>query len=1118
MSIRRSAIRFASIVGAVAMALMPASGALAIENTDASANQAATQAATPFNLATLATVTASGQEVSGRFGPTLAADNKDLPADATNPSVHNAADASRWSADGGSGPWWLAYEFPGKATITSINIGWGNTYATDYSIQTSTDGQNWTDVKTGLKASAKAQWVETKLDQPLVTSHIRMKATAKSQNYSLSVWEMRVMGTITAEQTDPLSRLTPKPLYSQNLSGGTFTFTDDTCVYLKDDSLKAAADVLRESLGESYGLKLPIGDSKCAVSFELDKNLDVSDKVSGTQSISKDESYTITTSKSVISVKARSATAGIWASQSLIQLVGPWANSTVKLAAQASVPSVRIEDAPRYQWRGLLLDPARSFYTADEVKTMIDVMSAYKMNTLHIHLTDDEGARIEITNEGRAAGDTTDYTKLAEKSSKLGYPSAYPNNAWSPAIDGLPGYYTQAQFTDLVTYAANRGIAIVPEIDGPGHSLGLLHGLKELNVGNSNPKPAAGKDTPDLTKETQGRSSLATDSEITYTVLGHIMDQLDSMIDKGIAASSMPSSEIKRQYFHMGGDELFLGGGTGDKVQREQQYLGRVGDMIKKDNKTAIVWNDGLAAVDQIPEGSVVQHWTGNAATSENIQKLLNQRNGKIIMSPATNAYFPQKPGNELTGVSWACSGACTTSNFYNWNPTTQAGTTEEKVLGVEDALWSEHLRSLNDAELLMYTRLMATAEVGWTQQDRRDYADWVKRASDIGIDLMNRGNNFHKASEISWKGSYVAVDSAAQKLADGGKAVIGRYAEPGLTSTDGVHVTATYTKKDGTTVDLPVELAMKTAFGAQSQDANGKLIVNSAHMNSIVDVIATLPADALASADEAVGTIDVTVSSDSYPIPSASAMSIATKGGRIVQAWVGERPSIETPGPKPDPDQDTTDPVIKGADDVTIEQGASFDPRAGVTAEDDVDGDLTASIKVSGSVDTSKPETYELTYSVSDKAGNTATVTRKVTVKAKDTGKKDNVAPVIKGADDVTILVGAKFDPRAGVTAFDDVDGDVTTRISGYGRLDVNTPGTYTFTYRVSDKAGNITTVVRTVTVKAKDTGKEPGEPKKEPGDKLSNTGASVAAMAAAAGLLVVGGAAAMVLRKRRA
>ncbi|MFC5220941.1 family 20 glycosylhydrolase [Bifidobacterium leontopitheci] len=883
-----------SVACASAMLLVPATSALAQSGAGA-ATAAESSATTAFNLATVATVTASGREVAGQFGPELAADNKDLPENATNPSVHNAAGASRWSANGGNGPWWLAYEFPGEATISSVNIAWGNTYATDYSIQTSDDGTTWKDVKTGLKATDKGQWVETTFDTPVKTRHIRMVATAKSQSWSLSVWEMRVMGTVTADEADPLSSITPKPLYAKSSDGDAFVLTDKTCVSVSDSKLDAAVDVLRDSLSGSYGLELADGKD-CPITFTLDKTLDVSSHVSGEQSIQADESYTIDSDKDGVTVKSRTVTGGIWAAQTLLQLVGPWAGSPVKLASRASIPAATIADAPRYQWRGLLVDPARSFYPVDEVKQMIDTMSAYKINTLHLHLTDDEGARIEITNEGRADGDTTDYTKLAEKSSQLGFPSAFPNNAWSPAVDGRHGYYTQAQFIDLVTYAANRGVAIIPEIDGPGHSLGLLHGLKELNTGNSNPKPEAGKDTPDLTKDTQSKSSLATDADITYTVLAHIMDQLDTMIDKGIAASSVPASEVKSTYFHMGGDELFLGGGGTDKAQRLQTYLGRTGKLITDRSKTAVVWNDGLAAVDTIPEGSVVQNWDGSHVSE--MQKLLNERNGKIVMSPAANTYFPQKPGNELTGVSWACGGACTTSNFYNWNPTASANTTEDKVLGVENALWSEHLRSLNDAELLMNTRLMATAEVGWTQQNLKNYGDWSKRAATIGISLMNRGANFHKASEINWEGSYAAVDSAAQKL-ENGKVLIGRYAEPGLTSTDGLHVTATYTAADGTVSELPVELSMKTAFGQQSKDSAGKLVVNSAHMNSVVDVTATLPADELASATERTGTIDVTVKSDSYALGVTSSMGIAFKGGKVVQAWTGERPTTD-PEPAP--------------------------------------------------------------------------------------------------------------------------------------------------------------------------------------------------------------------------
>ncbi len=280
----------------------------------------------------------------------------------------------------------------------------------------------------------------------------------------------------------------------------------------------------------------------------------------------------------------------------------------------------------------MLVDPARSFYPLDEMKQMIDVMSAYKMNTLHLHLSEDEGFRVEITNDGRADGDTTDYMQLAIKSGAISYQSAWTSN-WSPAQDGRTGYWTQSEFIELVAYAADHGIAIVPEIDGPGHSFSLLHGLAELNTGNSNPKPAVRRGHPPSSslRRAGAASRLMPTSPTPCWGISH---QLDGMIDKGIKASTMPASELKRMYFHLGGNELFLSGGAGNKTERLQEYLGRSGALVKERDKTTIVWNDGLDAVDQIPEGSVVQHWTGNAANNASIQKLLNQRNGKIIMSP----------------------------------------------------------------------------------------------------------------------------------------------------------------------------------------------------------------------------------------------------------------------------------------------------------------------------------------------------------------------------------------------------------------------------------------------------------------------------------------------------
>ena len=182
----------------------------------------------------------------------------------------------------------------------------------------------------------------------------------------------------------------------------------------------------------------------------------------------------------------------------------------------------------------------------------------------------------------------------------------------------------------------------------------------------------------------------------------------------------------------------------------------------------------------------------------------------------------------------------------------------------------------------------------------------------------------------------------------------------------------------------------------------------------------------------------------------------------------------------------DKVAPVFAGVADVTVEFGAVFDPLAGVSATDDVDGDVTAAIKVAGTVDTAKAGSYELTYTVSDKAGNVATAKRTVTVKAEPVTPPapDKVAPVFAGVADVTVEFGAAFDPLAGVSAKDDVDGDVTAAIKVAGSVDTSKAGKYELTYTVADAAGNVATAKRTVTVKA-----EPVTP--QPADKAALTAA---------------------------
>ncbi|KAB5604538.1 immunoglobulin-like domain-containing protein [Bifidobacterium jacchi] len=289
-------------------------------------------------------------------------------------------------------------------------------------------------------------------------------------------------------------------------------------------------------------------------------------------------------------------------------------------------------------------------------------------------------------------------------------------------------------------------------------------------------------------------------------------------------------------------------------------------------------------------------------------------------------------------------------------------------------------------------------------------------------------------------------------------------------------------------------------------------------------------------TADQKKAVLAATEGASGYPLDASSkgwarinlaaaysAKVVLSKDGKTVVAVVPGQAQASVV-------KDTTAPVFSGVEDATVAFGGAFDPLAGVSASDDVDGDLTKAIKVEGTVDTSKAGEYTLTYTATDAAGNTATATRTVTVKAKPE-TPDTVKPVFSGVVDATVEFGAAFDPLAGVSASDDVDGDLTKAIKVEGAVDTSKAGVYTLTYTVSDKAGNTATATRKVTVKKKGTTTPttpttpnekpttpttPTQPNKQPTGKLSNTGATVTAVAAVVAVLAGAGVTLTMIRRR--
>ena len=355
-----------------------------------------------------------------------------------------------------------------------------------------------------------------------------------------------------------------------------------------------------------------------------------------------------------------------------------------------------IHDQARFGWRGAMLDVARHFFSVDEVKRYVDLMALHKLNRLHLHLADDQGWRIEI--------------------------KSWPNlttYGGSTEVDGGPGgFFTQEQYRDIVQYAAERFITIVPEIDMPGHTNAALASYAELNCDDKAPPLYTGTEV--------GFSALCVEKEVTYKFIDDVVREI---------AGLTPGP-----YFHVGGDEV-------EKLTPEQYnaFIERVQGIVAAHGKQMIGW-DEIAPVKLLPT-SIVQHWRPKTSPAEAVAK-----GAKVIMSVADRAYIDMKYDEHTPiGLTWAA--IIDVKSSYDWDPATAAaGVPESSLLGVEAALWAETLANIRDVEFMAFPRLAAIAEIGWTRQEDRDWDEFRDRLGAQGPRWVALGVNFYRAPEIPWR------------------------------------------------------------------------------------------------------------------------------------------------------------------------------------------------------------------------------------------------------------------------------------------------------------------------------------------------------------------------------
>ncbi|MDO5048550.1 MAG: family 20 glycosylhydrolase [Actinomycetaceae bacterium] len=680
-------------LGAILLTIGLAPAAVA-EPADDSAN-------TIKNLAMLETtnVFASGHESGTNWAEDRAVDGDNGTDYATRETndIWKSPDASRWSANTKEPPVWLALNFGGVADIAQVNVTWGRQFATEYQFQQSEDGVTWTNVGPVVEG-VQSETVTTELG--IKARYLRLNTLGHRSQWPVSIWEIEVMGTVTPDPIpEPLPPLIPKPASYAAADGGDFVLSEKSDIVASGDA-SVEAEALAKVLRTSTGFALPVVEKSTDPSPDI-----VFEMIEGDEG----EAYSLETSSEAATILAGTQHGLFNGGRTLLQLLGPWSVMDQVVSGPWSVQSVKIEDSPRFAYRGIMLDPARSFFTVDEVKQAIDVMANYKFSYLHLHLTDDQGWRIEITNEGREEGDTIDYTRLTT----IGGATAMGATERT-TLPGVVGYYTQDDLRDIVAYAAQRHITVLPEVDMPGHSGSILHSIPQLNTPGSShdgTKDASGAPiedpadyivAPAQSTGAVGNSYLDPASEQTWMFLRHVVKQVGEITGS--------------QYFHVGGDETH-------KMDQHHpgkavQFLREASAMVRDLGMIPVGWHE-WAPDGKVPnEGDVMQLWNGNKAS---FATGLTEKNGKAIYSHASNLYFPQKAGPGIWGPTWACGGACGLPEFYNYDPAVEMNLSDDQILGIEGAMWNEHVRSIQDFFYPAFPRAMAAAEVGWTPQAVRN-------------------------------------------------------------------------------------------------------------------------------------------------------------------------------------------------------------------------------------------------------------------------------------------------------------------------------------------------------------------------------------------------------------
>ena len=406
-----------------------------------------------------------------------------------------------------------------------------------------------------------------------------------------------------------------------------------------------------------------------------------------------DEGYRLEVSDRV-QISAPGPAGLFYAGQTLRQLLpGEIERSTVSSGVTWRIPRLFIEDYPRYPWRGVMLDVARHFFPVAVTLRYIDLAASYKLNVVHLHLTDDQGWRIAIDS----------WPRLTEV------------GASTQVGGGAGGYYSKADYAAIVAYASARFVTIVPEIDMPGHCNAALASYGELNESGLPAELYTGTEV--------GFSSMWIDGEITYTFIGDVIAEVAAM--------------TPGDYIHIGGDEAAA---TSDSDY--VAFITAIQDIVVGQGKRMIGWEEIGAA--ELAPPFLAQFWL-----TEREARAAVAAGGQIIASPAIHAYLDMRyDAWTEPGTNWA--GFTDLDKAYDWDPV-MGGLAADDVVGVEAALWTENVATSAEVDLMSFPRLIGHAEIAWSAATGRSWEDYRERLARHAPHLDARGVGYYRSPIVDW-------------------------------------------------------------------------------------------------------------------------------------------------------------------------------------------------------------------------------------------------------------------------------------------------------------------------------------------------------------------------------